>query len=207
MCIKLTVSESRSIVLHAQLLNNTTHIPSNKNGVYEIINHLGYLQLDTLSVVKRAHHHTLWNRHPDYEPDMLLELQRDDKLVFEYWGHATSYLPMKDYRFYQHRMTRADDPNSKWEKERLEKYGYFVLPILWKDRFVGLLDPKSDRKKKQLILKNIFFEEGFDEFEKFLPSFAKTLVEFMKFNECESIVIDSIRPEKLKEKLEKKLEG
>jgi len=86
MCIKLTVSESRSIVLHAQLLNNTTHIPSNKNGVYEIINHLGYLQLDTLSVVKRAHHYTFWNRHPDYEPDMLVELQRDDKLVFEFTG-------------------------------------------------------------------------------------------------------------------------
>lgn len=59
---------------------------------------LGYLQIDTLSVVERAHHHTLWSRIPDYQPHYLDELLKE-RQVFEYWFHAASYLPMRDYRF------------------------------------------------------------------------------------------------------------
>lgn len=59
---------------------------------------LGYLQIDTLSIVERAHHHTLWTRIPDYQPVYLNELVQERK-IFEYWFHAASYLPMKDFRF------------------------------------------------------------------------------------------------------------
>lgn len=62
------------------------------------IEHLGYIQIDTISVIQRAHHHTLWNRNPRYQAkhlDTLLE----DKAIFEYWSHAAAYLPMRDYRF------------------------------------------------------------------------------------------------------------
>lgn len=59
---------------------------------------LGYLQIDTLSVVERAHHHTLWTRIPDYKTAYLDELVKEQK-VFEYWFHAASYLPMRDFRF------------------------------------------------------------------------------------------------------------
>lgn len=68
--------------------------------------------------------------------------------------------------------------------------GYFVCPILWKNRFVGRLDPKADRKSKKLILKNIIFENNFYEFDEFLPDFEKVLKEFRDFNECKEIVIE-----------------
>ena len=64
----------------------------------QAISDLGYVQIDTISVVARAHHHTLWNRNPRYQPadlDKLLESRR----VFEYWSHAAAYLPIGDYRF------------------------------------------------------------------------------------------------------------
>ena len=51
-----------------------------------------------LSVIQRAHHHTLWNRNPRYKPSHLTQLIAD-KQVFEYWSHAAAYLPMRDYRF------------------------------------------------------------------------------------------------------------
>ncbi|MEO3702305.1 winged helix-turn-helix domain-containing protein [Acinetobacter ursingii] len=51
-----------------------------------------------LSIVERAHHHTLWTRIPDYKTQYLDELVHERK-VFEYWFHAASYLPMKDFRF------------------------------------------------------------------------------------------------------------
>ena len=40
-------------------------------------------------------------------------------------------------------------------------YGYFVLPILWGDRFVARLDSKADRKPKTFIIKRLLFEPGF----------------------------------------------
>jgi len=58
------------------------------------------------------------------------------------------------------------------------KSGYFVLPILYGDRFVGRLDPKADRKNKTLIIRTILMEPDFKISDKFLKLFAGKLVEF-----------------------------
>jgi len=63
-----------------------------------VLEHLGYIQIDALSVIERAHHHTLWTRIPDYQTDYLHQLVRE-RSAFEYWFHAASYLPMSNYRF------------------------------------------------------------------------------------------------------------
>ncbi len=68
------------------------------SGTLRAVEHLGYVQIDTLSVVERAHHHVLWSRVPGYDPGHLNRLVRKQE-VFEYWYHAASYLPMRDYRF------------------------------------------------------------------------------------------------------------
>ncbi|MEX0584448.1 MAG: crosslink repair DNA glycosylase YcaQ family protein [Natronospirillum sp.] len=67
-------------------------------GTHCAIEHLGYVQIDTLSVVERAHHHVLWNRVPGYDPSHLNQLVRE-RHIFEYWFHAASYLPVRDYRY------------------------------------------------------------------------------------------------------------
>ena len=51
------------------------------------------------------------------------------------------------------------------------KHGYFVLPVLWGDKFVGRMDPKADRDKKTLIIKKLVFEDNFKEYDQFLASF------------------------------------
>ncbi|MFC7422016.1 winged helix-turn-helix domain-containing protein [Iodobacter arcticus] len=72
------------------------------------IEHLGYVQIDTISMIERAHHHILWSRVPDYQPGFLNQLL-ENRQIFEYWFHAASYLPMRDYRFAQHRMAAVRD--------------------------------------------------------------------------------------------------
>ena len=62
------------------------------------IEHLGYIQIDTISAIQRAHHHTLWNRNAKYLSSHLDALMLNKK-IFEYWSHAAAYLPMRDYRF------------------------------------------------------------------------------------------------------------
>lgn len=67
-------------------------------GACNTIEHLGYVQIDTISVVERAHHHVLQTRVPGFKPDMLNQLLLDGD-VFEYWSHAAAFLPMVDFRF------------------------------------------------------------------------------------------------------------
>jgi len=98
--ISLSLAEARAISLRSQgLADKGAPFGSGKSAVLAAIEHLGYVQVDAVSVIQRAHHHVLWSRVPDYQPEMLHELQSPDAAVFEYWNHATSYLPTRDYRF------------------------------------------------------------------------------------------------------------
>ncbi|WP_310557043.1 DNA glycosylase AlkZ-like family protein [Flavobacterium sp.] len=95
---ELTLSQLRFLTLESQGLTKSYPFGKDKNAVLKAVEHLGYIQIDTLSIVERAHHHTLWTRIPNYQTSYLDELV-DERKVFEYWFHAASYLPMKDFRF------------------------------------------------------------------------------------------------------------
>jgi uncharacterized protein YcaQ len=98
MAEELTLSQLRSLTLESQGLTKSYPFGNGKDAVLKALEHLGYLQIDSLSIVERAHHHTLWTRIPDYKTEYLNELVEERK-IFEYWFHAASYLPMKDFRF------------------------------------------------------------------------------------------------------------
>lgn len=92
------IQKLKLISLESQGLLKESYFGNEKNAVLKVLEHLGYIQIDTLSIIKRAHHHSLWTRISDYKPEYLDELVKEKK-VFEYWFHAASYLPMKDFRF------------------------------------------------------------------------------------------------------------
>ena len=96
--IELTQKEIRRLSLNRQGLLKPS-FGKGKRGALAAIERLGYIQIDTISVVERAHHHVLFSRVNDYKKEMLDELLEKDKSVFEYWSHAAAYLPMKDYRY------------------------------------------------------------------------------------------------------------
>ncbi|MGR5063399.1 winged helix-turn-helix domain-containing protein [Photobacterium sp. DNB22_13_2] len=94
----LSITEARKLVLLSQGLLAKQQRGSAYNKTLSSFSRLGYVQIDTISVVQRAHHHTLWSRNPDYQVEHLDQLVKDKK-AFEYWSHAASYLIMEDYRF------------------------------------------------------------------------------------------------------------
>ena len=98
MAEELNLPQLRFLTLESQGLTKPYPFGKGKDAVLKALEHLGYLQIDTLSIVERAHHHTLWTRIPDYTTEYLDELV-DERKLFEYWFHAASYLPMKDFRF------------------------------------------------------------------------------------------------------------
>jgi hypothetical protein len=94
----LSTKQARKLVLHPQRLPPVNKSGSALGATLSAIEHLGYIQIDTISAVQRAHHHTLWSRNPRYQISHLDQLVEQRK-VFEYWSHAAAYLPMRDYRF------------------------------------------------------------------------------------------------------------
>lgn len=71
------------------------------------------MQIDTISVVERAHHHVLWTRVKNYRPEYL-DIAIRDKQIFEYWFHAAAYLPMHDFRFALPRMQAIKAGEKHW---------------------------------------------------------------------------------------------
>lgn len=94
----LSIEQARKLVLHSQRLPPAAFKGPSIDATLSAIEHLGYVQIDTISVIQRAHHHTLWSRNPRYSSTHLEQLVAEKK-VFEYWSHAAAYLPMSDYRF------------------------------------------------------------------------------------------------------------
>jgi uncharacterized protein YcaQ len=115
----VTQTAARRLALSCQGLDGQWSPPPGKEGAAHAIEHLGYVQIDTIAVVERAHHHSLWARCPDYAPRMLDDLLAKDRRVFEYWGHAASYLPVRDYRFYLPRMNAyaSSEHARNWTKQ------------------------------------------------------------------------------------------
>jgi len=97
----------RRIALNQQGLLKTDSFGRGKQATLRAIEHLGYVQIDTISIVERAHHHVLWSRVSNYAPKILAQLVKERKL-FEYWFHAASWLPMADYRFALPRMNKIN---------------------------------------------------------------------------------------------------
>jgi len=102
-----TVGKLRRIALNQQGLLKADSFGRGKQAVLRAIEHLGYIQIDTISVVERAHHHVLWSRVSNYRPVFLDRLVKERK-VFEYWFHAAAWLPMRDYRFALPRMNKRN---------------------------------------------------------------------------------------------------
>jgi uncharacterized protein len=96
----LNSSRARRIWLRAQRLDTRAPFGDGPQATQAAIEHLGYVQIDTINVIERCHHHILYARIPAYQRDHLRQAQSIDKSVFEYWTHALSYLPTRDMRFY-----------------------------------------------------------------------------------------------------------
>lgn len=113
--IKLSAAKLRRIALAQQGLLNTRSLSAEtgKDGVAAAIAHLGYVQIDTISVVERAHHHVLRTRVKNYKSEYL-DAAVEHKQVFEYWFHAAAYLPMCDFRFALPRMNSIRAGEKHW---------------------------------------------------------------------------------------------
>lgn len=77
------------------------------------------------------------------------------------------------------------------------KYGFYVLPILYGDRFAGRIEAVCQSKTNVLLIKNIWYEDGVRQTKKLLSEIDKTLKRFARFNQCGSIQFETPERRKL----------
>ncbi|WP_432468135.1 winged helix-turn-helix domain-containing protein [Agarivorans sp. Z349TD_8] len=129
------LSRLRRFALASQCLLQAQPFGRGLAGARKAIHHLGYVQLDTISVVERAHHHVLHSRVPKFEPAMSNQLLLNGDL-FEYWSHAAALLPIDDFRFSLPYKQAIKSGQTHWYKNTDKK---LMLELLARIRAEGPL--------------------------------------------------------------------
>ena len=140
----LTKAAARRIWLAAQRLDTRTPFGQGPHAVASAVEHLGYVQIDTINVIERCHHHILWNRIPEYRRADLRQAQSIEKSVFEYWTHALSYVPAKDLRFFIPAMNRHRREGHKWLSSVTPADLRKVLKLIRRDGPLTIRDIEDD---------------------------------------------------------------
>jgi uncharacterized protein len=140
----LTKTQARRIWLRAQRLDTPTPFGDGPEATRLAVEHLGYVQIDTINVIERCHHHILYARIPGYQRAHLRQVQSIDKTVFEYWTHALSYVPTRDIRFFLADMRRYRHAQSPWFKAVTKRDLRKVLTLIRKGGPLTIRDIDDD---------------------------------------------------------------
>ena len=93
--------------------------PATPRGVARLVEKIGFVQVDTISTVERAHHLILAARMNGYRPAMLAQALERDRLLFEHWTHDASVIPLKWYPHWRPRFERARAKLDGWHRRQL----------------------------------------------------------------------------------------
>lgn len=140
----ISKNAARKVWLRAQGLTERTPFGKGPRATGRAIEHLGYVQIDTIHVIERCHHHILFTRIPDYKCAHLHQAQTKDKTVFEYWTHALAYIPTRDFRYFMPEMKRIRNAPGPWLKEVKPEELQKVLRLIKKEGPISIRDIKDD---------------------------------------------------------------
>lgn len=165
----LEKTAARRLWLRAQRLDTTTPFGTGADGVRAAVEHLGYVQIDTIHVIERAHHHILWSRIPAYHRNDLGAALSREKSVFEYWTHALAYVPTRDLRFFLPAMRRRREAPATWFRSvdeaevrrllaRIRRDGPLSIRDIDSETLVERDHPWASRKPAKRALERAFFD-------------------------------------------------
>jgi uncharacterized protein len=115
--LTLKKDHAKRIILHAAGLSKRGQFGKGIEAVYKVIEHLGFVQIDTNYVVERAHHHSFFARIPDYKPEWPEQLQSDGRIL-ESWTFAMGYMPTETNRF---SIPLRESFAERWKLSQVEK--------------------------------------------------------------------------------------
>ncbi len=114
---------ARRLFLDLHALAEAPSGPARGADLAALIDRIGFVQVDSITTVERAHHMILFARRTAYRPKALKPLLEADRHLFEHWTHDASILPIRHFPIWQHRFARdAERLHTNWRRWFREGY-------------------------------------------------------------------------------------
>lgn len=166
---QLSKAQARGIWLRAQCLDTAEPFGAGPEATEAAVAHLGYVQIDTINVIERCHHHILYNRIPAYRRADLQQAQSRDKSVLEYWTHALSYVPAADIRYFLPAMKLHRAEPRRWSSvgnreetrkllSRIRKEGALTIRDIDTDVLIEKAHLWASKKPSKGLLERAFYD-------------------------------------------------
>lgn len=121
MTILIDNERARCIFLERQGLAAQPNRALGLNGLQQLIEEIGFVQVDSVQTVERAHHQILFSRNQTYRREDLSRLLEQERSLFEHWTHDASVIPSAFFPYWKHRFVRREakimENWSRWQGE------------------------------------------------------------------------------------------
>ena len=115
--------DARRLFLHLQGLSRPPRERLGRAGLRDLIEQIGFVQIDSINTVERAHHQILFSRNQTYRQSHLRALHERDRALFENWTHDAAMIPCTFYPYWQHRFAHEQDRlRARWRKWRRDGF-------------------------------------------------------------------------------------
>ncbi len=144
----LSNSDARRVFLAKQGLSAPPNRALTKTGLLDLIHDLGFVQVDSIQTVERAHHQILFSRNQTYRREHLTALLEKDGVLFEHWTHDASILPSAFFKYWKHKFRDEElalvERWRRWRGEGFEASFEETYDRVVKDGAILARDMKAD---------------------------------------------------------------
>ncbi|MES2815919.1 MAG: crosslink repair DNA glycosylase YcaQ family protein, partial [Pseudomonadota bacterium] len=137
-------TRARRLFLQRHALSEAPAGPASGQALHDLIERIGFVQVDSINTVARAHDMILWSRRQSFRPPALKRLLEKDRSLWEHWTHDASILPTRLHGVWQHRFQRDEQrlhANWKsWFRDGYEAQFDSILNRIARDGPVGTAD-------------------------------------------------------------------
>ncbi|MCU0905269.1 MAG: winged helix DNA-binding domain-containing protein [Tabrizicola sp.] len=135
---------ARRLFLDRHALSEAPVGPASGQALHDLIERIGFVQVDSINTVARAHDMILWSRRQSYRAPALKRLLERDRSLWEHWTHDASILPTRLHGVWQHRFqrdaVRLEANWRSWFRDGYEAQFDSILNRIAKDGPVGTAD-------------------------------------------------------------------
>lgn len=135
---------ARRLFLDRHALAEAPVGPASGQALHDLIERIGFVQVDSINTVARAHDMILWSRRQSFRPQGLKRLLEKDRSLWEHWTHDASILPTRLHGVWQHRFqrdaVRLEKNWRSWFRDGYEAQFDSILNRIARDGPVGTAD-------------------------------------------------------------------
>lgn len=135
---------ARRLFLDRHALVEAPSGPATGQALHALIERIGFVQVDSINTVARAHDMILWSRRQSFRPAALKRLLEQDRSLWEHWTHDASVLPTRLHGVWQHRFqrdaVRLEANWRSWFRDGYEAQFDSILNRIARDGPVGTAD-------------------------------------------------------------------